>query len=145
MVNNEAWLAHSDLFKKYWIVETKPWVRSLGWFTDYMETVKDADGWAQAGEKELSVFDYVQIIDQPLAEKKLYRCVNGEWHGEDFYFQGKLRKAGYKILVDMNLSFQVRHVGQWAFGPSIGTNEEQRIKREVKKMENTKKVKKNGK
>lgn len=77
MLNNETWLAHSDLFKKYWVVETKPWVRSLGWFTDYMETVKDADGWAQAGEKELSVFDYVQIIDQPLAEKKLYRCVNG--------------------------------------------------------------------
>lgn len=77
MVNNESWLAHSDLFKKYWIVETKPWVRSLGWFTDYMETVKDAGGWAQAGEKELTVFDYVQIIDQPLAEKKLYRCVNG--------------------------------------------------------------------
>jgi len=61
-----------------------------------------------------------------------------EWHGEDFFFQSKLRKAGYKILVDMNLSFQVRHVGQWAFGPSIGTNEEQRIKR------HTKKVKKNG-
>jgi len=77
MLNNETWLAHSDLFKKYWVIETKPWVRSLGWFTDYMETVKDAGGWAQAGEKELSVFDYVQIIDQPLAEKKLYRCING--------------------------------------------------------------------
>ncbi len=77
MVNNESWLAHSDLFKKYWVVETKPWVRSLGWFTDYMETVKDADGWAQAGEKELTVFDYVQIVDTPLAEKKLYRCTNG--------------------------------------------------------------------
>jgi len=77
MVNNETWLAHSDLFKKYWVVETRPWVRSLGWFTDYMETVKDADGWAQAGEKELSVFDYVHIVDTPLAEKKLYRCVNG--------------------------------------------------------------------
>lgn len=70
---------------------------------------------------------------------------DGEWHGEDFYFQNKLRKAGYKILIDMNLSFQVRHIGQWAFGPSIGVNEEQRIKREVKKMENTKKVKKNVK
>jgi hypothetical protein len=69
-----------------------------------------------------------------------------EWHGEDFFFQNKLRNAGYKILVDMNISFQVRHVGQWAFGPSIQTNEEQRIKREVKKMENLKKgkVKKNG-
>jgi len=61
-----------------------------------------------------------------------------EWHGEDFFFQSKLRKAGYKILVDMNLSFQVRHVGQWAFGPNLGVNQEQRIKR------HTKKVKKNG-
>lgn len=77
MINNETWLAHSDLFKKYWVVETRAWVRSLGWFTDYMETVKDADGWAQAGEKELRVHDYVQIVDTPLAEKKLYRCVNG--------------------------------------------------------------------
>lgn len=63
---------------------------------------------------------------------------DGDWHGEDFYFQSKLRRAGHKILVDMNLSFQVRHVGQWAFGPSIGTNEEQRVKR------HTKKVKKNA-
>jgi hypothetical protein len=70
---------------------------------------------------------------------------DGDWHGEDFYFQGKLRNAGYKILVDMNLSFQVRHVGQWAFGPSIGTNDEQRVKRHLEKTKPTKKVKKNAK
>jgi hypothetical protein len=64
-----------------------------------------------------------------------------EWHGEDFYFQNKLRNAGYKILIDMNISFQVRHIGQWAFGPSLGVNEEQRVKREVKKMETFKKAK----
>jgi len=69
---------------------------------------------------------------------------DGEWHGEDFYFQNKLRNAGYKILVDMNLSLQVRHVGQWAFGPTLGVNEEQRVKRHVQKTESTKKVKKNG-
>lgn len=77
MLNNETWLAHSDLFSKYWTIETKPWVRSLGWFTDFMETVKDAKGWAQAGEKELTAFDYIDIIDSPLSEKKLYRCING--------------------------------------------------------------------
>lgn len=54
---------------------------------------------------------------------------NGAWHGEDFYFQQKLRDAGHEIFVDMNLSRQVRHVGQWAFGPSIGTNQEQIVKR----------------
>jgi hypothetical protein len=64
---------------------------------------------------------------------------DGEWHGEDFYFQQKLRDAGHKILVDMNLSTQVRHIGQWAFGPSIGVNDEQIVKRHVKK------VKKNAK
>lgn len=51
------------------------------------------------------------------------------WHGEDFYFQKALRKAGYDILVDMNLSRQIRHIGQWAFGHTIGTNDEQIAKR----------------
>lgn len=54
---------------------------------------------------------------------------NNAWHGEDFYFQKKLREAGHQIFVDMNLSRQVRHLGQWAFGPSIGTNQEQIVKR----------------
>lgn len=56
------------------------------------------------------------------------------WHGEDFYFQSKLREAGYKLWVDMNISRQIRHVGQWAFGPSIGTNDEQIVKRRIKKV-----------
>ncbi len=56
------------------------------------------------------------------------------WHGEDFYFQSKLRDAGYKLWVDMNISRQIRHVGQWAFGPSIGTNDEQIQKRRIKKV-----------
>jgi len=77
MLNNETWLAHSDLFKHHWIVETKHWVRSLGWFTDFIQTVKDADGWAQAGDKELTAFDYVDIIDAKGSERKLYRCSNG--------------------------------------------------------------------
>ena len=77
MLNNETWLAHSDLFTQYWILETKHWVRSLGWFTDFIETVKDAKGWAQAGDKELTAFDYVDIIDAKGSERKLYRCSNG--------------------------------------------------------------------
>jgi len=77
MLNNETWLAHSDLFEKHWIIETKHWVRSLGWFTDFIETVKDAKGWVQAGDKELTPFDYVDIIDAPNSEEKLYLCENG--------------------------------------------------------------------
>lgn len=77
MLNNETWLAHSDLFVKYWTIETKPWVRSLGWFTDFIDTVTDSRGWAQAGDKELTARDYVEIIDAKGAERKLYRCENG--------------------------------------------------------------------
>lgn len=77
MLNNETWLAHSNLFKSHWVVETKSWVRSLGWFTDFIETVSDAQGWAQAGDKELTAFDYVDIIDAKGSEYKLYRCTNG--------------------------------------------------------------------
>lgn len=84
--------------------------------------------------------EILKNIEPPFFEFEYY---NQDWHGEDFYFQNKLRKAGHKILIDMNLSFQVRHVGQWAFGPSIGTNEDQRVRKEIKKM--TKKVKKNAK
>lgn len=51
------------------------------------------------------------------------------WHGEDFYFQKQIRNLGYPILVDMNLSRQIRHIGQWAFGHTIGTNDEQIVKR----------------
>jgi hypothetical protein len=79
--------------------------------------------------------DVLRNIEPPFFNFEYY---DGDWHGEDFYFQQKLRDAGHKILVDMNLSFQVRHVGQWAFGPSIGTNHEQRVKREIKKMKKVK-------
>jgi len=58
---------------------------------------------------------------------------DNEWHGEDFYFEKKLRDAGHKILVDMNISRQIRHVGQWAFGPSIAVNDEKILKRHKEK------------
>ena len=59
---------------------------------------------------------------------------DNSWHGEDFYFQEKLRNAGHEIFIDMNLSNQIRHVGQWAFGPNLGTNQEQIVKRVNKKV-----------
>jgi hypothetical protein len=77
--------------------------------------------------------DILQHIEKPWFE---FEYSEGSWHGEDFYFQRKLREVGYTIYVDMNLSRQVRHIGQWAFGPSIGTNEEQIVKR--KKIKGTK-------
>lgn len=75
--------------------------------------------------------EVVKDLQRPFFEFEYY---NGDWHGEDFYFQKKLRDAGHKIMVDMNLSYQIRHIGQWAFGPNIGTNQEK-----IKKIEQSKK------
>lgn len=75
----------------------------------------------------------LSTIQKPWFE---FEYKDGAWHGEDFYFQKKLQAAGHEIFIDMNLSRQIRHIGQWAFGPSIGTNEEQIIKR--KKLKGTK-------
>lgn len=54
---------------------------------------------------------------------------DGRYHGEDFYFQQLLRNAGYEIHIDMNLSRQIHHCGLWAYGHSIGTNQDQILKR----------------
>ena len=59
---------------------------------------------------------------------------DGSWHGEDFYFQTLCRNAGHDVMIDMNLSRQIRHIGQWAFGPNIGTNHEQIVKRHALKV-----------
>lgn len=76
---NETWLAHSDLFNEHWIIETKPWVRSLGWFEDFSEMVKSSKGWVQLGDYELTPMDYVNIVDAVDAEKKLYQYRDGDW------------------------------------------------------------------
>lgn len=62
-----------------------------------------------------------------------YQQDTEDWMGEDFAFQAKLREVGYQILIDMNLSRQIRHVGQFAYGPSIETNEAQIVKRRMEK------------
>jgi hypothetical protein len=73
----------------------------------------------------------LQDVERPLFA---FEYTDNSWHGEDFYFQRKLQAAGHKIHVDMNLSRQIRHVGNWAFGPSIGTNDDQIQKRRIKKV-----------
>ena len=76
---NSTWLAHSDLFTQHWIVEKKSWVRDLGWFTDFEQAAKDSLGWAQYGDHELSLLDYVNIVDAVHSEKKLYKYDLGTW------------------------------------------------------------------
>lgn len=120
--------------------------RSVPLTTVAYPTINDWDNWLPLeSQQELEPVEGIGMgcmlmktsvlsdIQKPWFE---FEYQDGSWHGEDFYFQKKLRDAGHQILVDMNLSRQVRHIGQWAFGPSIGTNEEQIIKR--KKIKGTK-------
>jgi hypothetical protein len=79
MLNNESWLLHSDLFEKYWVVETKSWVRNLGWFSSVLNQLQIDAGWSLFGEKELTLLDYVNIVDAPESEKILYMYTNGTW------------------------------------------------------------------
>jgi len=79
MFNGENWLVHSDLFQKHWIIETKSWARNLGWFSSIIEQVRLDTGWSLFGNVELSVTDYVSIIDAPGSEKILYKYNNGDW------------------------------------------------------------------
>lgn len=79
MLNNESWLVHSNLFTKHWVIETKDWARTLGWFTDFVEASKIDTGWNITGSHELTVFDYINIIDELNADKKLYCYKAGKW------------------------------------------------------------------
>jgi hypothetical protein len=86
MLNNESWLLHSDLFKKHWVVETKSWVRNLGWLSSVIDKAKLDNGWLLFGESEISIMDYVNIIDAPDADKTLYMNKFKEWS----YMKGPL-------------------------------------------------------
>lgn len=79
MLNNETWLVHSNLFKKHWAIETKEWARTLGWFGDLVDTVKQENGWCLWGEKQLTLHDYITIIDEINSEKKLYCFKEDKW------------------------------------------------------------------
>lgn len=79
MLNNESWLLHSDLFKKHWVVETKSWVRNLGWFSSVLDQTHIDHGWSLFGEKELTPLDYVNLVDAQDAEKTLYMYKDGQW------------------------------------------------------------------
>jgi hypothetical protein len=39
--------------------------------------------------------------------------------GEDMDFCQKIKKAGYTVKVDTNLSMELRHMGTWGFGPDL--------------------------
>ena len=106
MNDTTTWLGHSDLFNTHWIVETKSWVRNLGWFSEFQESVKECCGWAQYGNHELTTVDYVNIIDAKDAEKKLYKYHEGTWE----HFSGP-------ILFVVKKNAEETYIAGWA-GPA---------------------------
>ena len=46
----------------------------------------------------------------------IYDPDRGGWEGEDVYFCRKAREAGYRILIDHDISKDIKHVGEMEFG-----------------------------
>lgn len=52
-----------------------------------------------------------------------YQSKTEDWGGEDFTLFKKLNKIGYELKVDMNLSNEIHHIGTFAYGRSLSTND----------------------
>lgn len=52
-----------------------------------------------------------------------YQPKTEDWGGEDFTLFKKLNKLGYQLKIDMNLSNEIHHIGTFAYGRSLSTNE----------------------
>lgn len=57
-------------------------------------------------------------LPQPWFEFK-YTPESLDYLGEDMLFCKKINEAGYQIKVDTQLSFELRHMGTYAFGPDL--------------------------
>lgn len=51
-----------------------------------------------------------------------YQEKTGDWGGEDFTLFKKLKKEGFDLKIDMNLSNEIYHIGTFAYGRSMSTN-----------------------
>lgn len=71
---------------------------------------------------KMSVFDamkrpYFRLIHTEESEA----LPEGDTLGEDYYFCNEARKLGFKLHCDIDLSYQVGHVGQWVHQPGANT------------------------
>lgn len=65
-------------------------------------------------------------LKKPWFEFK-YTSETNDWLGEDMVLCEKIRDLGYKIMVDVNLSNDIRHLGTWAFGPDLLNKQQDKI------------------
>jgi hypothetical protein len=60
-------------------------------------------------------------LEQPWFEF-IWQSSVKDWGGEDFKLCKKINEIGYKIWIDMNLSKDIKHIGQFAYGEKLSTN-----------------------
>jgi hypothetical protein len=51
-----------------------------------------------------------------------YQEKTKDWGGEDFTLFKKLKKEGFDLKIDMNLSNEIYHIGTFAYGRSMSSN-----------------------
>ncbi len=51
-----------------------------------------------------------------------YDTENDCWHGEDFELCRNIQNIGIPILIDMDLSVDIKHIGSFSFGEQMGVN-----------------------
>lgn len=56
-----------------------------------------------------------------------------DWGGEDFKLCKKINDLGYSVWVDMNLSKDIKHIGQFGYGENLSTNKKRAEKWNEKK------------
>jgi hypothetical protein len=87
--------------------------------------ITDSDELVEAGGIGMGCMlmktDLFRELEQPWFEF-VWQSVSKDWGGEDFKLCKKLNELGYKVWVDMNLSKEIKHIGQFAFGENLSTN-----------------------
>ena len=95
----DVWLAHSDVFNKHWVIESKPWVRNLGWFEKFADVVSGSDGWVQTGNYEFTPLDYINIIEGVDSETKIYWYSDDRWTHINIPLIFVIHKDGNNFIV----------------------------------------------
>ena len=75
-------------------------------------------------KEEMNPFKIIGSVEKnaPTPNLSAYQEKTKDWGGEDFQLFRKLRKAGHRVLIDLNLSMHVAHIGMFAFTEKLEEN-----------------------
>lgn len=86
--------------------------------TEYLYTRPESDGLEECLAVGMGVFMVKASIFKELELPWFmigYSPTTHRFQGEDIYFCGKLRQAGYPVMIDHNVSQEVKHAGRFEF------------------------------